>query len=229
MWRFHLESQKSPNEVKMASGCEWEWVAKCNDKLHTECFFRLFKEKGLQVTDLQCLRRNTDLPERRGGDGSTLIISLVSIREQDAQSRGRRPGLALQPRVSGQRAVSVCPGQPGPAAGSVPVSVCECEPSACGGWKPNHPMSSQVSTYTGHTKTGLAADSGLLLQPVFSSFLFFLFFFPPLLFSFSSFSFLFSCYGFLVVCKVRISGRLPCAFAPDECLMLWKAFPYHQN
>lgn len=65
MWRFHLESQKSPNEVKMASGCEWEWVAKCNDKLHTECFFRLFKEKGLQVTDLQCLRRNPGLPSSR--------------------------------------------------------------------------------------------------------------------------------------------------------------------
>lgn len=70
-------------------------------------------------------------------------------------------------------------------------------------------------TYTGHkTKTGLAADSGLLLQPVFLfSFFFSLLFFFQLFLS----SFL---YGLLVVCKVRISGRLPCAFAPDECLML---------
>lgn len=81
MWRFHLESQKSPNEVKMASGCEWEWVAKCNEKLHTECLFRLFKEKGLQVKDLQCLRRNNDLLEQLGGNAVLPSSSLVSIRE----------------------------------------------------------------------------------------------------------------------------------------------------
>lgn len=71
------------------------------------------------------------------------------------------------------------------------------------------------------TKTGLAADSGLLLQPVllFLGFYFLFIFFSPLIFLL--FSFL---YGLLVVCKVRISGRLPCAFAPDECSMLWKAF-----
>lgn len=77
MWRFHLESQKSPNEVKMASGCEWEWVAKCNEKLHTECLFRLFKEKGLQVKDLQCLRRNNDLLEQLGGNAVLSSSSLV--------------------------------------------------------------------------------------------------------------------------------------------------------
>lgn len=214
MWRFHLESQKSPNEVKMASGCEWEWVAKCNDKLHTECFFRLFKEKGLQVTDLQCLRRNTELPEHRGGR-STLIISLVSIREQDAHTAQgeteRSPGLALQPRVNGQRGVSVPPlpcCQPGPCqavpgwagrVASVVVVLClwaRASFSRLQGLRTqNHPMTSQVLTYTGHTETGLAADSGLLLQPVLFflfCFISFNFIFFPLFFSFFSFLFFIS-------------------------------------
>lgn len=75
MWRFHLESQKSPNEVKMASGCEWEWVAKCNEKLHTECLFRLFKEKK------RATGQRSSVPEKEqwltraiGGKCSTIII-----------------------------------------------------------------------------------------------------------------------------------------------------------
>lgn len=98
MWRFHLESQKSPNEVKMASGCEWEWVAKCNDKLHTECFFRLFKEKkkGLQVTDLQCLRRNTELPEHRGAAVlSSSALSASESRVPTQRREGQRGAQAL--------------------------------------------------------------------------------------------------------------------------------------
>lgn len=79
---FIWNHSQSPNEVELASGCEWEWVAKCNDKLHTECLCRLFEHKGLQVTkNPRRLRRNNDFLERLGGSAVLSSSSLVSIRE----------------------------------------------------------------------------------------------------------------------------------------------------
>lgn len=62
IWNHRKAQMKSRWRVG-ASENEWQNVT----KNFTECLFRLFKEKGLQVKDLQCLRRNNDLLEQLGG------------------------------------------------------------------------------------------------------------------------------------------------------------------
>lgn len=172
-------------------------------------------------------------------------------------ARRTSPGLALKPRVNGQRGVSVCTRCPGarlcpglpwgqavapgaglwpawgcgqPGAGRVRESGCDVSVNACELESPpgaeNLKSSNEFISVDLHWTHKDRFSSRLWFTPaacVFSLFFFFVlvyYFFPPLLFFLSVLFNFFSCYGFLVVCKVRISGRLPCAFAPDECLML---------
>lgn len=104
MCGFRLASEKSPNEVVLASGCEWEWVAKCC-KIYTECFEDVSRNCKLLKVNYKEGSENQEINSKIGQKYHIIACGLVAEKAEfwstSVSAESQNQGLAMKHCVNG--------------------------------------------------------------------------------------------------------------------------------